>query len=179
MDIDVDLESMTEDERRAYYLNKKGYRVNKPTFARHLIMRRILKRYYGTGHFKGLTDNKMCKIVDRIFELKVQRIPYDGYIELGFGLGKIFLEGYECEPKEFIQNRVNYKKTLDYWVKNPDAYRRKIVIREFLPVKKGLDFIWKRKKVGNVIYYTFVPQKHLKRRLYHDYLKGNVIILKK
>lgn len=179
MDIDVDLESMTEAERRTYYFSKSGHRINKPTFARHLIMRRLKKRYSKEGYFNGLTDNMMCKIVDRIFELKVQRLPYDGYIELGFGLGKIFLSDFEYEPKEFIQHRVSYKKTLDYWAKNPDAYRKKIVIREFLPVKKILYFIWKRKKVGNIIYYTFVPQKKLKRKLYHDYLNGNVIILKK
>lgn len=175
----IDLESMTEAERRTYYFSKSGHRVNKPTFARHLIMRRLKKRYSKEGYFNGLTDNMMCKIVDRILELKVNRIPYDGYIELGFGLGKILLGEYVYEPEKFTQNRVNYKKTLDYWAKNPDAYRRKIVIRELLPVKKSLIFSWKRNKLGNMKYYSFVPQKKLKRQLYHDYLKGNIILLKK
>lgn len=179
MNDDIDLDSMTEAERRSYYFNKKGYRVNRPTFARHLIMRRVKKKYLKEGYFRGLTDNQMCKIVDRIMELKVKRLKYDGFIDLGFGLGKIILAPFEKDVKDFYKATVSFKNTLDYWAKNPEAYKKKVVIRDFSSTKK-MTYSWtgKRKK-DNLKYYVFKPQKKLERQIFHDYLKGNVVILNK
>jgi len=179
MNDDIDLDSMTEAERRSYYFNKKGYRVNKPTFARHLIMRRIKKKYLKEGYFRGLTDNQMCKIVDRIMELKVKRLKYDGFINLGFGLGRIVLHPCDKNIRDFYGVTVSFKNTLDYWAKNPDAYRKKVVIRDFTSTKKMM-YSWIRKtSKNNMAYYTFKPQRKLERQIFHDYLKGNIVILNK
>lgn len=175
----VNLEEMSEEERRSYYLNKKGYRINKPTFARHLIMRRLKKRYSKEGYFKGITDNQMCKIVDRIMELKVKRLKYDGYLNLGFGLGMIILKPEEKSMPEFHNVTVNFKKTLDYWAKNIEAYKKKVVIRDY-SASKTMKWHWtKRRSKDNLKYYVFKPQKKLERQIFHDYLKGDVVIINK
>lgn len=171
------LKQMSEAERRTYYFSKKGYRVNKPTFKRHLIMRRILRQYHDSGIFKGLTDNKMCKIVDRILELKVQQFAREGVLDIGFGLGRIELKEAIYEVEEFSKGRIKYAKTLDYWAKNPEAYKKAIFIRD-CNTKRSLLMVWKPGHTCKKLkYYSFVPQKKLKRHLYHEYLKGNVVIL--
>lgn len=173
---EVNLDEMTEKERRAYYITKNS-KCNIPTFARHLIMRRLKKRYTKVdGRFNGLTDNKMCKIVDRIMELKVPYLNRDGYINMGYGLGYIKMVLRYKKPKEFKRGRVNYKKTLDYWAKNPNGYKKGIVIRDFSETPQIL-YYWIRNTSGNLRYYYFVPQRHLKRNTYNDFINGKPIAL--
>jgi len=176
MQDNIDLESMSEAERRTYFFSKKGYRVNNPTYARHLIMRRIKRRLHGTDIMTGLTDNKMCKIVDRILQLKVDRLYLDGYIDLGHGLGEVYFKPYEKEITDFHSVPVNYKKTLDYWAKNLDAYRKGIMIRDYSTTKR-IRAVWKKNIYNNNLrYYIFIPQKKLKRKVYNDYISGKPIV---
>lgn len=172
---EVNLYSMTEEERKSYFVNKKGYRINKPTFKIDLIMRRLKKRYAGTDRFKGLTDNMMCKIVNRIMELKVQRLYLDGYIDLEYGLGIIYMKPVEAKNKDFKSVSVNYKKTIEYWAKNIEAYKKGIVIRN-VSSKKRLPFHWHRNKDGNLKYYTFQIQKVLGRKVYKDYINNKPMV---
>ncbi len=150
---------MQDRKLEKYKLKNCEHRYKYPIMPRPIIMRSIKKK---DKSFRNLTDNMMCKIVDRIMELKVQQLFTTGYITLGHGFGSFDMYACHLDYDSIKGYQVDWDKTLELWLDNEQAKEKKILVRNL--TKDTVRFTWKDKaiKFNNLKYYSFVPMRKLR-----------------
>ena len=138
------------------------------------IVRDILKN--DNGKYKCIRDTKYTDIVNRIFELKVAQLYKNGYVDLGYGLGKITISLHNRNNDSIKNYAIDWKATKELWSKDNKAKQTKKLVR-ILSYDKYVRYSWiNRKKSINLSYYNFLPLRSLRKQLYFDVINNKNIM---
>ncbi len=147
-----------------------GKRTGKCLYANHSISRKeiaraIRRKYSGTGRYRGITEHKMNLVISRIMELKVEAMYRTGYVDIGYGFGTVELKQITIIRDDFKKIRINWNRTLDLWLDNPEARKQKKLVRFVDSREDCYSFEWKRAGIENISYFSFTPFRPLKHKL--------------
>ena len=138
------------------------------------IARYILKN--NRDKFKGMTDTTFTDIINRIFELKVADLYVNGYVNIGYGLGKIGIFLRQRNNSSIKNYAVNWNETLKLWSVNQKAKEEKKLVR-VLSYDKYVQYMWNNKRAKpSYRYYNFLPFRSVRKQLYFDVINNKNIM---
>ena len=149
------------------------------------VLKDAYKRYKGMAR-QPVTERQyieICKAFNNFLMLDV--LCRSAEVNIG-ALGSISIRKYKCKPKirdgKLVVSHmpVNYKATKEFWEKNPEAYKKRTLIRLTNEHTNNYRyrFFWDRttSKVSNKSYYSFIALRKYGRML-NDVLKDDGIII--
>lgn len=153
--------------------NNRLHKHKTLSLSRRDIARDILRN--DNGKFNGIKEYEFNKIIGRILELKVNELYNDGLVDLGYGLGEIYLKISNRNTNKIQNFAIDWNKTLNLWLENNKAKEDKKLVR-MIDFKKCISFVWNHPLKPNLKYYSFKPLRSLRKQVYFDVINNKSIM---
>ena len=126
-----------------------------------------------------ITERQFGYIIKKINGYLVSKLLNGSDIHLPLGMGKIELRKYKSKIR--IQNNkvvtnlpVDWKRTIDWWKKDSEAYKNKCLLRHETKMLFSIHYNKKRATYKNKNFYQFIINRRVKKLL-SDKIKNNEI----